>query len=75
MDAAINTKPLFVTKDPPILGEPQCEKERMGPFLTEPNGICHFNLPVFKSIATNLPHGGAVQGTPSGEINGLRIKA
>src|SRR5678816_1375030 len=64
----MNTSPPAVTIGPPRFGSPVGGEGicliRESKLPGSPSGDSHFFFPVFRSIATTVPHGGGEQGTP-----------
>src|SRR5262245_60366568 len=65
-------RPDFVMSGPPIENAEPCINDSgqcaAGPSL--PSGLLHAILPVVRSMASSVAHGGRVQGAPHGETNG-----
>src|SRR6478672_13103562 len=71
--APMKTRPPAVVSGPPMFGAPSSDQNGHGALSREvPSGFSQAILPAARSTATSLPHGGAMQGAPSGESSSLR---
>src|SRR5215211_2866682 len=72
----MNTTPPAVAIGPPRLGSPinglGSDFSFGSRFLISPSGASHFILPLRKSTATTLPHGGGEHGIPLSAVTILR---
>ncbi len=72
----MKTRPPAVTSGPPRFGTPTVHGIGSGEMSrTVPSGTCHTIVPRARSTAASVPHGGGLQGIPSGESSVQRCIA
>jgi hypothetical protein len=74
--APTKTRPPAVTSGPPMFGVPDLHVSGNGVRSRMlPSGTRQRIVPLARSTASRLPHGGSLHGTPSGDISGVRSNA
>ena len=72
----MKTTPPAVTIEPPRFGAPRGSQIGKGAVSrVVPSVDSHRILPETRSTAVSVPHGGGLQGAPSGESSGIRATA